>query len=73
MTPEPQSGWTHKRDGYGVNVIPYPSAFEMKDPNDARWQPAVAYVLTDDDSIVKVRPLSDFLAKFDQAKELDEG
>jgi len=73
MDIQPQDGWTHKREGYGVNIFPGSQPYKVKDTNDARWQDAVAYVREDNDSVILVRPLSDFLAKFERAKELDEG
>jgi hypothetical protein len=65
MSIEPKSRWTHKYQHYSVIIVGLPTP-QVKDANDANWQPAVAYHQEDNagDSMTFVRPEKDFLAKF---------
>lgn len=62
----PDSYWTHKREGYEVQVS-LEENLKTKDADSANWHPAISYLRTDEeDSPTYVRTTADFLAKFEE-------
>jgi len=74
---DPDSKWTHNRDGYDVTVVKLSGGegIKVKDANDAAWQEGVAYCRLDGalGGTVYVRSVKDFEAKFTNADMQDEG
>ncbi len=67
MMIHPASRWTHKHDGYEVQVGEEEDLV-TKAPDGSNWHPAIGYVRTDEeDSPTYVRTTDDFLAKFEES------
>jgi hypothetical protein len=72
MMIHPGSYWTHRLDGYEVQVGEM-EGLRIKAPSDANWHQSVTYRRTDEeDGELYARTLDDFLDKFEPVKQ-DEG
>jgi hypothetical protein len=74
MNLEPDTRWSHKREGYIVRIADIGGGVgaKLKDANDAQWQEAVGYYRENELDAVLVRSKADFLAKFEPYRR-DEG